>query len=167
MAELGLQHYGIDVSPDAIGHCREGFGFDTWQGSIFDVAKYAGPGQKFDIITFWDVIEHLDSHLEALKSIMPFLSDEGIIVVRTPNLEAIEATILGDMYYSYKLDHTSYFSPRSLNQMFKLIDMQPTHVETVSHIFKGLLGVQYLYEVGQRLEGADILALYSRAGSNG
>jgi len=163
VGEHGIAHFGIDVSADAIGHCREGFGFETWLGSLFDVGKHAQSGQKFNIITFWDVIEHLDRHVEALQYIRQFLTDDGIIVVRTPNLESTEATILGDMYYSYKLDHTSYFSVRSLDKMFKLVGMEPIHRETVSHIFKGFLGVQHLYEVGMRQQGADILALYGRA----
>jgi 2-polyprenyl-3-methyl-5-hydroxy-6-metoxy-1,4-benzoquinol methylase len=164
VGELGLTHYGIDVSTDAIDHCLQGFGFSTWLGSIFDVGKHAQSGQKFNIITFWDVIEHLDHHVEALQYITQYLTDDGIVVVRTPNLESMEATILGDMYYSYKLDHTSYFSVRSLNSMFKLVGMEPIHTETISHIFKGCLGVQYLYEAGKRMEGADILAVYGRTG---
>jgi 2-polyprenyl-3-methyl-5-hydroxy-6-metoxy-1,4-benzoquinol methylase len=165
IGECGLTHYGIDVSTDAIEHCKQGFGFDTWLGSIFDLGKNIAPGQKFNIITMWDVIEHLDRHLEALQYIENCLSDDGIVVVRTPNLASMEATILGDMYYSYKLDHTSYFSVRSLDSIFKLVGLEPIHTETVSHIFKGFFGVQYLYDAGKRLEGADILAVYARAGS--
>jgi len=66
------------------------------------------------------------------------------------------------MYYSYKLDHTSYFSLRSLDALLKMAGLVPIHTETVSHIFKGFLGVQYLYDAGRRMEGADILAVYAR-----
>lgn len=166
-AEFGLSHYGIDVSTDAIEHCKNGFGFETWLGSIFDVEKHAKAGQKFNIITLWDVIEHLDRHLDALKYVTQFLSDDGVVVIRTPNLESMEATILGDMYYSYKLDHTSYFSVRSLNSMFEQVGLVPIHTETISHIFRGFLGVQHLYDAGKRMEGADILAVYARPGSVG
>jgi 2-polyprenyl-3-methyl-5-hydroxy-6-metoxy-1,4-benzoquinol methylase len=160
--ECGLSHFGIDVSTDAIKHCKESFGFDTWLGSIFDLGKHAAEGQKFNIVTFWDVIEHLDRHVDAIEFVSKYLTDDGIVVVRTPNLEAMEATILGDMYYSYKLDHTSYFSVRSLDALMSKAGLTRLHAETVSHIFKGFLGVQYLYDAGRRLEGADILAVYNR-----
>jgi len=162
VGELGFEHCGIDLSADAIELCRQNFGFATWEGSIFDLEKHIKNGQKFNIITLWDVIEHLDRHIEALQSIANYLTDDGIIVVRSPNLESMEATILGDMYYSFKLDHTSYFSVRSLDKLFSQIDMKSIHTETVSHIFKGCLGVQYLYDAGERMEGADILAVYAR-----
>ncbi len=165
--ECGLKHYGIDISTDAIEHCRQGFGFDTWLGSIFDVGKHAGQALKFNIVTLWDVIEHLDRHVEALKHLTQYLTDDGIIVIRTPNLESMEASVLNDMYYSYKLDHTSYFSVRSLNTMLKLVEMEPIHSETVSHIFKGFLGVQHLYDAGKNMKGADILAVYARTTGTG
>ena len=165
--ECGLTHFGIDVSSDAIEYCRRNFGFDTWLGSIFDLGKHAAAGQKFNIVTLWDVIEHLDRHAEAIKQIAQYLTDDGIVVVRTPNLEAMEASILGDMYYSYKLDHTSYFSLRSLDALYGLAGLSRIHAETVSHIFKGFFGVQYLYDAGLRLEGADILAVYGRPAEAG
>ncbi|CAN5184637.1 hypothetical protein BH11CYA1_BH11CYA1_33780 [soil metagenome] len=167
-AEYGLSHYGIDVSSDAIEHCKNnGFGYDSWLGSIFDIEKHAKPNQKFNIITLWDVIEHIGNHVDAFKLVDKFLADDGVIVIRTPNLECIEAAILGDMYYSYKLDHTSYFSVRSLNSLFEQVGLVPIHTATVSHMFKGCFGAQHLYDAGQRLYGADILAVYARPGSVG
>jgi hypothetical protein len=73
---------------------------------------------------------------------------------------AFEAAILGDYYYSYKLDHVLYFSPTSLNAMMSRLGLRPLYIETDSHIFKGVLGADYLFKKGRALEGADILAVY-------
>ncbi len=56
---LGFEHYGIDLSPDIIKQCKEAFGFDTWQGRIEDLREIAA-GKKFQLITMFDVIEHLE-----------------------------------------------------------------------------------------------------------
>ncbi|HEY9868532.1 MAG TPA: class I SAM-dependent methyltransferase [Candidatus Obscuribacterales bacterium] len=163
MDELGFEHHGIDVSFDAIRLCRETFGYDTWHGSVFDLPELAARFKRsFTMITLWDTIEHLDDPLAAVKLLAGFLSDDGLLVVRTPSLTAFEADILADMYYSFKLDHVRYFSPRSLTRLMHLAGLEQVYLETTSHLFRGLLGANYLFQMGKKLKGADIVALYSR-----
>lgn len=162
MDELGFKHFGLDVSHDAIELCRERFGFDTWQGTVSDLPAIVPSGYLFDIITLWDTIEHLDDPLTVAELLKGFLNKDGIIVIRTPNLMAFEADILKDMYYSYKLDHIRYFSARSLDSLMTLVDLKQIYMETTSHLFKGIFGADYLYQMGKQLKGADILAVYSK-----
>jgi hypothetical protein len=42
------------------------------------------------------------------------------------------------------------------------LGLEPIYVDTDSHIFKGLLGADYLFKQGKALKGADILAVYGR-----
>ncbi len=158
----GFQHFGIDLSEDIIKQCKEAFGFETWQGNIEDLASIA-PGMRFQLITMFDVIEHLEKPRSVIKILKEFLSDDGILVIRTPNLTAQEAEILGDYYYSFKLDHVRYFSANSLNEMMHGLKLKSVYNETASHLFKGILGADYLYKLGQARRGADILALFEHA----
>jgi 2-polyprenyl-3-methyl-5-hydroxy-6-metoxy-1,4-benzoquinol methylase len=165
MEELGYVHYGIDLSREAIAVCKETFGYETWHGSVIDLARFVDAGnERFNLITLWDTIEHFDDPGQVIRILKEFLSDEGMLVVRTPSLTALEAEILKDMYYSFKLDHVRYFSPKSLTALMRLNGLQPIYIETTSHLFKGLLGANYLYQVGQELRGADIVAIYKAAG---
>jgi 2-polyprenyl-3-methyl-5-hydroxy-6-metoxy-1,4-benzoquinol methylase len=160
-AEKGFSHYGIDLSEDAIALGKEHYGYETWHGGIFDLEKFAGD-HKFDVVTMFDLIEHIDRHVDSMKILADLLSDDGIVVVRTPNLEAFEADVLGDHYYSFKFDHTSYFSVPSLNELMKTVGLEPCYVETSSHIFKGLLGADFLFQMGKKNKGADIIAFYKK-----
>jgi hypothetical protein len=160
-ADLGFQHYGIEVSADIIRASSERFGYDTWSGGVYGVPDFA-KGMKFDIITLWDVIEHFDDPRRALKLLVEYLVSDGLLVVRTPNLMSTESMLLGDYYYSFKFDHLCYFSPKSLSQMMESLGLKPVYVETVSHLLKGLLGANLLFSLGQQMRGADILAIYSR-----
>jgi hypothetical protein len=74
----------------------------------------------------------------------------------------MEADLLGDRYYSYKLDHIRYFSPASLTSLMKLCGLEKIYLETTSHLFKGLLAADFLHQLGQQLKGADIVAVYGR-----
>lgn len=159
---LGFEHFGIDLSQDIIKHCKDVFGYDTWNGHVEDLRKYTA-GTKFQLITLFDVIEHLEKPRAVIALLKEFLADDGLIVVRTPNLNAQEAEILGDYYYSFKLDHVRYFSANSLNEMMHGIKMKSLFSETASHLFKGILGADYLFKLGQARRGADILAFYEHA----
>jgi len=159
---LGFQHHGIDLSEDIIKHCKEVFGFETWQGHVENLREYAA-GTKFQLITLFDVIEHLETPRAVIGLLKEFLAEDGLIVIRTPNLNAQEAEVLGDYYYSFKLDHVRYFSANSLNAMMHGLEMKSLFSETESHLFKGILGADYLFKLGQARRGADILAFFEHA----
>lgn len=164
-AELGFSHFGTELSGEMIQLASEGFGYETWQGGIFEMEEIVPKGtEPFHMITMWDVIEHLDRHKESLLILQKYLREDGVIVVRTPNLLCFEADVLGDMFYSYKFDHTSYFSVKSLNALMSDVGMEPVYMETSSHFFKGLLGANHTYKIGQDLYGADIVSVYGRKG---
>lgn len=161
-ADYGFQHFGIDLSEEMIVRSKEIFGFDTWKGEISKLDELS-MAMRFDIITLWDVIEHLDNVAGKIEILRDHLTDDGILVVRTPNLSALEAEVLVDYYYSFKMDHVIYFSPRSLHDLMNGLALVPLHLETDSHIFKGLLGADCLFKLGKELRGADIFAMYEKA----
>lgn len=157
--EMSMQHFGVELSTDIIAKSKEAFGFETWHGTAFDLSKLTG-GQKFDIITMWDVIEHIEDPVAAIKELRTHLTDSGVLVLRTPNLVAFEVDILGDFYYSFKFDHLRYFSPKSLAWAAKQAGLDELYVETASHLFKGLLSTNFIYHEGLNLRGADIIGIY-------
>jgi 2-polyprenyl-3-methyl-5-hydroxy-6-metoxy-1,4-benzoquinol methylase len=160
-ADYGFSHYGTELSEQIIAAAKERFDYDTWTGGVYSVPEFA-KGMKFNVIALWDVIEHLGDPADACRLLSEFLTPDGILVVRTPNLMAMENDLLGDYYYSFKLDHIYYFSPASMNKMMGKLGLEPVYVETVSHLFKGLLGVNCLFNIGQQMRGADILGIYGR-----
>jgi hypothetical protein len=44
----------------------------------------------------------------------------------------------------------------------KTVGLEPCYVETSSHIFKGLLGADFLFQMGKKNKGADIIAFYKK-----
>ena len=135
------------------------FGFDTWNcdfAKLHEVAR----GMKFDIICMWELIEHVEDAAASVKLMTDFLAPGGILVARTPNLSALEYDILGDYYYSFKFEHVKYFSPQSYDYIMTAAGLKKVYMETSSHLFKGILGADFLYKTGVQLRGADILAIY-------
>jgi SAM-dependent methyltransferase len=77
----GATVQGVEIDPRAVARC-ERFGVPVIQGSIFDVGVPAG---SWDLITLWDVLEHLDNPLEALRMASRELAPGGVMVVRGRN----------------------------------------------------------------------------------
>lgn len=75
--------------------------------------------EKYDVITIWDVIEHLREPEKTLVMIKQHLSQHGIVFIETGNFEnwmRIEAKERWDLFL---FDHQFYFTPISLKQVLK------------------------------------------------
>lgn len=85
----------------------------------FDVSNEPLENQNtesaYDLITLFDVVEHLPHvHLD-FKMLHSLLSDEGSVVLVTPNIESFQSKLFGKRWFQLKpREHISYFSPKTL-----------------------------------------------------
>jgi 2-polyprenyl-3-methyl-5-hydroxy-6-metoxy-1,4-benzoquinol methylase len=83
MKSIGFDVYGIDVSKYAIEKCKKNL---TSNNFFVNDASNKFPFKKefFDIITAFDVIEHVKEYKIALKNIVSTLKNDGIFLLQTP-----------------------------------------------------------------------------------
>jgi len=83
-AQAGWKCSGIDFDSEAIMAGKERFGLDDLE--VNDIVTYARThvGEKFDLITFYDVLEHVDNHNEFIESISSLLAPGGHIAMSMP-----------------------------------------------------------------------------------
>lgn len=77
----GARVAGLDLDPANVAACLAA-GIPMTQGSLFDVDLPEGP---WDVVTFWDVLDHLEYPVEALRRVSEALSPGGILVARGRN----------------------------------------------------------------------------------
>jgi 2-polyprenyl-3-methyl-5-hydroxy-6-metoxy-1,4-benzoquinol methylase len=70
----------------------------------------------FDMITFWDALEHVPSPHAHLEKSSKLLRDGGLLVVNYPNFASIFARIFGDRWWYMIPVHLYYFTPDVLTQ---------------------------------------------------
>lgn len=82
LREFGVAE-GMDGSPDALGFARERLGADVplHQG---DLPAGLPPKRTWDLITAFDVIEHVAEPVEALRAILAALAPQGTFVCSVP-----------------------------------------------------------------------------------
>jgi 2-polyprenyl-3-methyl-5-hydroxy-6-metoxy-1,4-benzoquinol methylase len=105
--------YGVEASAAAVEWGRQEFGVRNLVGSLYDLPQGVPP--RVDIITAWDVIEHLAEPREALERCHERLTTNGWLFMSTPDAGSLIAGLLGRRwYYQDPLQHINLFSRRNL-----------------------------------------------------
>lgn len=169
---LGYECWGLDVSAPAVAIAAsrhpDRVRLGTLSGRLF-------PEGFFDIITLFDVIEHVYDPRGLAIDLAWHLAPEGRVMVATPNVNSLLARVTGRRWVSYKIpEHVSYFSPRTLG-----VALAPLfEIERVSacgqYVSPGFLFSRIgdalpfgggLLRSASRLFPADRAALYANSGS--
>ena len=131
MRELGFEAHGVEVSETIARHAVQRLGFDTVHVGTLDGAPYADGA--FELITLWDVIEHVPEPRALLSRARELLAPDGLFVVETQNIDSAFARMLGPRWHHYKhAEHIYHFTPASLRRLlevsgFTVERMTPRH----------------------------------------
>jgi len=109
----GYNIFGNDISSYAVKKLRAKK-IKAYLGSIENNIL---PKAEFDIVTAWDVLEHIPNLTKALNSIHNSLKPGGLLFITTPDTGSIDARLLGKNWYGYKKipEHICFFNKRSLS----------------------------------------------------
>lgn len=111
----GWSAEGIDASEAAVERAQSA-GRRVTHGRIGDVARR---GDRFDLITMFDVLEHTETPAEDLAAAVSCLSDEGMIAVRVPNFAGLQARMMGLRWVGVMSLHLTYFDRASLTRLLE------------------------------------------------
>lgn len=84
--EMGCDAYGIEPSEPMVRYGRENLGLDNLIAGSYTINSY--PGEFFDLITSYHVVEHLDDYKAFFEAAFFHLKSGGYFVVSTPCVEA-------------------------------------------------------------------------------
>jgi SAM-dependent methyltransferase len=74
----------------------------------------ASAPQTFDIVTAFDVIEHVPDPRKFLAAVAAFLEPGGMFFASTPDVESSVARLFGSRWHFYYPYHLSYLGPRTI-----------------------------------------------------
>ncbi len=157
----GWEHDGLELSEHARQASTKLFGFESFDGALEE--NVDAWRDRYDLITFWDLIEHVPNPVVLLDSAKNCLRPGGVLAIKTPNIDCPEAEVFGAHYHSLKREHLIYFSPTSLERATRRAGLEPVLVTSVSHLLVGFLGAERADSLGRSLRGADLVAYYRRS----
>ncbi len=114
-ARHGWEAWGVDPSHWAVAEAQRR-GLRVLQGTT-ETADL--PQGYFDVVTMWDVIEHLNSPLAELQRVYRLLKPGGLLVVHTIDIDSLFARLMGSRWPWLMEMHLTYFSRRTLRAMLE------------------------------------------------
>ena len=124
----GWEVEGLEISRDLTAYARDNFGL---QVHCLDLTKDSLDSPPFDVITMFDLIEHVPDVNKMIKGCLKILSDEGILIIRTPTEEGLLRDIAKIVYngslrrlelpmlWFYSFEHIQSFSFLSLSGLLR------------------------------------------------
>lgn len=109
---------GNDISSYAQEEVKDGSKIPFYPG---EVSKANLPKESFDIITAWDVFEHIPQVNQTAKTVYKSLKPGGYLFLSTPNIKSWDSRLLKKYWYGYKKipEHLVFFSPASIKKILE------------------------------------------------
>ncbi len=112
----GFDAYGFDASNYAVEEARKTLGSTRIQHGTISRVRY--PAKTFDIITMFDIFEHLANPREDLRRLNRWLKDDGVIIIATGDTDSYLARHLGRRWTFYiPPQHLFFFNKKTLTSV--------------------------------------------------
>lgn len=124
--DFGWAVMGLEPGREHAEYASEKLGMETVNAAVDKAMFDEG---YFDIITLWDIIEHLNNPKATLRRISHWLKPDGLLLIATPNhaslLDFLVCNIYGGtggfvkwpLHYFYVAEHILYFTPKTLRDL--------------------------------------------------
>jgi len=120
--------YGIEMSAETARAAEAKTGARVFVGDIVD-APFGR--ESFDVITCFDVLEHLYEPRQVLAKVGEWLKPGGIFYVLVPNIDSAEGRVFGSYWAGLELPrHLFHYSPPSLKFLAEAAGLSVVSLET-------------------------------------
>src|SRR5215475_12172558 len=124
----GWELHGIEMSEAVAKRAEARTGGQVFVGDVLD-APFAP--ETFDVVTCFDVLEHVYQPREVLRKVVEWLKPGGVYYVLVPNIDSGEARLFRSYWYGLELPrHLSHFSPQSLRYAAQSVGLEEIFIET-------------------------------------
>jgi len=120
--------FGIEMEESTAERARTSTGAEVFVGDIVDAPFAAG---SFDVITCFDVLEHIYDPQRFLRKVHEWLKPGGIYYAMLPNIDSWESHLFGTYWFGLELPrHLFHFSPHSLRYVLKALNFEEVSLTT-------------------------------------
>jgi 2-polyprenyl-3-methyl-5-hydroxy-6-metoxy-1,4-benzoquinol methylase len=124
-AQHGWEAIGVEPSQWAVEQARE-HGLHMIEGTLATSGLAEG---SLDIVTMWDVIEHVADPLGEMQQAQRLLKTGGLLVVHTMDIDSLFARLMGGRWPWLMEMHIYYFSQRTLKAMLEQAGFTVVRIE--------------------------------------
>jgi predicted TPR repeat methyltransferase len=126
-SDLGFSAVGVEPSRWLSNEARKRYALDIRTGVLEDQDFTA---QSFDMVTMWDVIEHLIDPGGIVDKIHHLLHADGTLVINYPDQASLAQKLMGKKWPFYLSVHLTYFTPTTITKFlnqhgFAVVEIRP------------------------------------------
>jgi SAM-dependent methyltransferase len=108
--------FGVEPNSKAAVYAKTRFGLNIITGYLEDTNF---PDDYFDVVTIFDVLEHLQKPIDFIQEIRRILKADGWLIGTLPNSSSWECKIFGPYWAGWEVPrHYRTFNPKNLQNFF-------------------------------------------------
>ena len=125
--KFGYDVLGLELNERAIKYAEENYNVKI-EKKLLNECNF--PGDSFDIISMFGVIEHLPDPLYVMKDVYRILKPGGAFIGICPNVQSLVCMVLHEQSKTFtgRL-HLSYFSEKTLRFLFNKVGFKNDKIE--------------------------------------
>lgn len=123
----GWNVYGTEYTDTAVEICRKK-GINMKKGKLNPDSFNS---LKFDVITSFEVMEHINNPMEEVYNFNQLLREGGIVYVTTPNFNSLSRLLLKEQWSIIEYpEHLCYYTAQTLNRLFSASGFRKKNILT-------------------------------------
>jgi SAM-dependent methyltransferase len=125
--QTGWQVDGVEPSAYAAQLARDSLGLNIQQARLEDAGFKPG---SFDVVTLWNVLEHVPSPMTTLRYVYQVLGEGGILIISVPVVDSTLASLFGPYWAEWDLPrHLYIFSHKTIESLTGAIGFKEIEVK--------------------------------------
>jgi SAM-dependent methyltransferase len=120
--KMNFEVMGTEINETDINYIKKHYSLNVFFGDIGEVGL---PEKNYDVITLWDVLEHIHDPKQMIINLKPLLKPDGLLVLRVPNLNSLDSKIFKKFWAGLDAPRHYYiFSEESILKLLRDCDFQ-------------------------------------------
>jgi len=111
--QLGHEVYGCELSLANVDFVKNQLNIAIENTNFLNISEE----KKYDIVTLWDVLEHIDEADQIIEKASRITKRGGVLLIQVPQIDSLLARIFRGNWWAMGLDHVNYFSKRTIRQL--------------------------------------------------
>jgi len=130
--ESGFEVQGVEFNQYAVDYIRK-----RYAHTVVHSAEFTGE-DTYDVVTMFDVIEHLREPFETLEKVRGMLAKNGVLVVSTIDATSVTSRMMGKRLEDFRRirEHLFFFSRTNLAAVLRRCGFDVIETSSLGHSFE-------------------------------
>jgi len=127
--DRGPEIYGVEASSDLAVLAQQAVPWANILALSFEDCEFE-PG-FFDVITIWEVLEHIFDPFNLMVKVKELLKPGGILLLSVPNIDGFDIQVLWDKGNAFSPpSHLNYYRKSTIEKLFNIVGLKVKNIIT-------------------------------------